>query len=79
MLTQIEVGIKGVYVVTAFRPRTCFRTSPRFQIQKSDTSKPEWVKLKLQPDSKGYAVKVLRKTSLCEEEQLGGSAEEETT
>jgi len=39
----------------------------RFLVKKSDDDDGQWMKLKLKPSSRGYAVKVLRKTPLCDE------------
>ena len=70
---QVMLGEKGLHVVTgAEKQYKCLGfTLPgvgpnSFKVQKSPSDDPEWVRLKLKPNSKGYAVKVLRKTSLIE-------------
>jgi hypothetical protein len=57
--------MKGVCVVMAAK-RSCFG-GVRFSVQKAENIEPEWIKLKLKPSSKGYALKVLRKTPLCDQ------------
>ena len=46
--------------------KTCFHGN-KFAVRKSVDSQEEWLRLKLSPKTTGFAVKVLRKTPLCEE------------
>ena len=59
------MGRKGLHVIHDSR-RTCF-SGNKFLVKNNDAAKGEWVRLKLAPKSKGFPVKVLRKTSLCED------------
>ena len=73
---QIEMGHKGLRVVmNAARAYTCGGFSfggCKFEVLEGNSSDPEWVRLKLKPTSKGYAVKILRKTTLCKGEDDNG-------
>ena len=80
---QIEMGHKGLRVVmNARKSYSCGGLSfggCKFEVLEGKSSTPEWVRLKLKPTSKGYAVKVLRKTALCvseENNESQGIAEE---
>ena len=64
---KIEIGLRGIFVVTDAKKKSCFG-GVTFEIKNSETSSGEWVKLKLKTQSKGYAVKILRKTPLCNNE-----------
>ena len=67
------MGHKGLRVVmNASRSWTCGGFSfggCKFEVLEAKKSDTEWVKLKLKPTSKGYAVKILRKTALCVSEE----------
>ena len=63
-------------MINASRSYTCGGFSfggCKFEVMEANNADPEWVRLKLKPTSKGYAVKVLRKTALCVSDEEVGS------